>query len=490
MVTWTEPETIFSPTICDGRICSSADAFILADGDILVFAAFSDDGVDAFDSQKHGVVMRRSTDNGKTWSKIQVILSGFYCSPFALQLDSGEIQLYVTDYDPGVADTEISLIRSYDNGMTWSFEGSVVRRMVASADDGTGRQLCSDQSAAACVLNKSQRIAVATESITGLGNDFACSISMAWDDGRWSCAPLSEIDEGPAERAMNVLSGEIPSLVQFPSGETILACMASGFWEMCMGNADAKEWTAPFFPFTESCLGGSMTIINPHTLVVATITGNDSSSGSIVSHIQTARFHLNHRINAEKMTPEFDGSNVGWSKVEDALFIGSQSQAQVMFRFAYDSENLYCLVERSDTCLTFEDVVVLYFQGGDGVGSPLCVELIPEPSTDALRSTPSSVSCRSTVVGAFGASTQAQGYIAELAIPRVLLRTADDKVLFNATLYDALGSDTFTGLTATNYERWLPIVLGADSGSSSNSGGSGNNDGPSWGNGDDEHKWH
>ena len=46
-----------------------------------------------------------------------------------------------------------------------------------------------------------------------------------------------------------------------------------------------------------------------------------------------------------------------------------------------------------------------------------------------------------------------------MAIPRTLLRVVADRLMFNATLYDQNGSDTFTGLTATNYEKWLPIVL-------------------------------
>lgn len=48
-----------------------------------------------------------------------------------------------------------------------------------------------------------------------------------------------------------------------------------------------------------------------------------------------------------------------------------------------------------------------------------------------------------------------------MAIPRTLLRVVADRLMFNATLYDQNGSDTFTGLTATNYEKWLPIVLKA-----------------------------
>ena len=65
------------------------------------------------------------------------------------------------------------------------------------------------------------------------------------------------------------------------------------------------------------------------------------------------------------------------------------------------------------------------------------------------------------VHGTFGDTAADKGYVVEMAIPRTLLRVVADRLMFNATLYDQNGSDTFTGLTATNYEKWLPIVLKA-----------------------------
>ena len=61
----------------------------------------------------------------------------------------------------------------------------------------------------------------------------------------------------------------------------------------------------------------------------------------------------------------------------------------------------------------------------------------------------------------FGDTAADKGYVVEMAIPRTLLRVVADRLMFNATLYDQNGNDTFTGLTATNYEKWLPIVLKA-----------------------------
>lgn len=63
--------------------------------------------------------------------------------------------------------------------------------------------------------------------------------------------------------------------------------------------------------------------------------------------------------------------------MQDALFIGSVSQAQAVFRFAYDDDNLYCLVERLDNGLAAEDGIDLMIQSGNATGDPLILKTPP-----------------------------------------------------------------------------------------------------------------
>lgn len=57
------------------------------------------------DPQSNGIMMRRSSDNGRTWSTAQIIYQGTTWEPYALQLRSGEIQVYFTDSEPLTADS-------------------------------------------------------------------------------------------------------------------------------------------------------------------------------------------------------------------------------------------------------------------------------------------------------------------------------------------------------------------------------------------------
>lgn len=93
-----------------------------------------------------------------------------------------------------------------------------------------------------------------------------------------------------------------------------------------------------------------------------------NSENKDAARIQIGQFVLNHRINASGMTPVIDADNSDWSAVSDALFIGSVSTTQAVFRFAYDAENVYCLVERLDKDLTTDDSMELIFR----------VEMLPE----------------------------------------------------------------------------------------------------------------
>jgi hypothetical protein len=494
--TWTAAGTLFAQQNVtndkgesDVRCFSSADALVLANGDILAFAAFRNNKGYYTEPQNNGIMMRRSTDNGKSWTSQQVIRVGSTWEPYGLQLSSGEIQVYYTDCEPNSGDSGTSLLRSTDNGKTWTTVGYVVRQKTTLANDGSGKQIFSDQMPVACELNKSHKVAVATEVRFGSGSNATYKISMAWDDGKWSYAPLTGTDEGPTERNKNFLNAAAPYLVQFASGETVLSCNASSIFEMRLGDTDAKNWGEAYQPFSGKGYWGAMEVINNHTLVATMPATFTNSSNVSAARIQIAKFVLNHRINATSMTPVVDGTNEGWSKVDDALFIGSNSQAQAVFRFAYDTNNLYCLVERSDNNLSAEDIIDLSFQSGDGTGSPFKVSVIPETSSNTMKYTPSTVVCQSSVAGIFGSSEEARGYIVELAIPRSLLRIVNDKILFNATLYDSLGSDTFTGLTSSNYDKWIPVVLAAEKEEEVVPGDGDNGSGPSWGNDNNEQSW-
>ena len=441
------------------------------------------------DPQSNGIMMRRSSDNGRTWSTAQIIYQGTTWEPYALQLRSGEIQVYFTDSEPLTADSGTAMLRSMDNGRTWTVVGKVIRQKTGLAIDGSGKQIYSDQMPSARELNNSTKIAVATETRFRDEGD-VYHISMAWSSDNWASAPLTGDEVGPSDRKLNfVQKAAAPYLVQFPSGETVLSYNASSLFTMQVGNAEASQWGETYQPFSGKGYWGATEIIDPHALVAAMPATFVNSENKDAARIQIGQFVLNHRINASGMTPVIDADNSDWSAVSDALFIGSVSTTQAVFRFAYDAENVYCLVERLDKDLTTDDSMELIFQGGDATGTPLKISLIPDAVQYTIKCSHSSVTCKGAVHGTFGDTAADKGYVVEMAIPRTLLRVVADRLMFNATLYDQNGSDTFTGLTATNYEKWLPIVLKAATDPEPLPGEGDTGTGPSWNNGDTEGTW-
>ena len=407
----------------------------------------------------------------------------------SLQRRSGEIQVYFTDSEPLTADSGTAMLRSMDNGRTWTVVGKVIRQKTGLAIDGSGKQIYSDQMPSARELNNSTKIAVATETRFRDEGD-VYHISMAWSSDNWASAPLTGDEVGPSDRKLNfVQKAAAPYLVQFPSGETVLSYNASSLFTMQVGNAEASQWGETYQPFSGKGYWGATEIIDPHTLVAAMPATFVNSENKDAARIQIGQFVLNHRINASGMTPVIDADNSDWSAVSDALFIGSVSTTQAVFRFAYDAENVYCLVERLDKDLTTDDSMELIFQGGDATGTPLKISLIPDAVQYTIKCSHSSVTCKGAVHGTFGDTAADKGYVVEMAIPRTLLRVVADRLMFNATLYDQNGSDTFTGLTTTNYEKWLPIVLKAATDPEPLPGEGDTGTGPSWNNGDTEGTW-
>ena len=60
----------------DDRVLFSADAIVLDNGDILAFASFRLNKGYRLNPLNNGIMMRRSADNGKTWSATQIIYRG------------------------------------------------------------------------------------------------------------------------------------------------------------------------------------------------------------------------------------------------------------------------------------------------------------------------------------------------------------------------------------------------------------------------------
>ena len=505
LTSWTEDGTqLFAKTdmnqyesqVADRVLFSSADAIVLANGDVLAFASFRLNKGYKLNNLNNGIMMRRSSDNGRTWTEPQVIYRGTTWEPSALQLSNGEVHVYFTSADPNKGDSGTALLRSTDNGKTWTSVGKVIRQKAGTATDGSGETIFTDQMPVAIQLNGKDRIAVALESRfgrTGTSED-KYHLSMAYSSDNWAAGALTGEAEGPADRKSNIFLNEAaPYLRQFRSGETLLSCNASKVFYIRVGNALADKFGSPMPSFEKGCWG-SLEIIDDHTVVgVFPTSWTETVNGQQVSRarINIAKFVLNHRINAAAVTPEIDGSSKDWQDVDDALFIGSAGDTRTVFRFAYDNDNLYGMIERRDAALTSSDGCTLMLQSGNGTGTP--VKLDFSFSSGKVVCSDANVKVASCLLGTLDDETEDDGLTIEFSISKSFLNIVADKLLFNATVKDETsGEDTFFGLTATNWQKWIPVELkpASEPAPVPDPGqGEFDSDGPKWSEGDEMNPW-
>jgi hypothetical protein len=278
---WSPPQKLFASTKIlngqDDRCFSTADAVVLADGDLLAVASFrANKGYTSLYDQD-GLMLRRSTDGGNTWSEEQVIYTGPNWEPYLLQLPSGEVQAYFTHIAPKMAmentlhSSGVAIVRSFDNGLTWSpnvtespyAADRVAQQYVKTTEEGV--KSFTDQMPSAIVLKKGRSIALAMESQVADGN---YKISLAYSGDNWA-KTLGMNETGPDDRVSNEYAGAAPYLAQFPTGETVLGYNRGSQYRLRLGDADARHFGDEFTPFTGKGYWGTIEVIGPHTLVAA-----------------------------------------------------------------------------------------------------------------------------------------------------------------------------------------------------------------------------
>jgi hypothetical protein len=202
------------------------------------------------------ICMARSDDNGKTWQPAETLytagaeFTNGCWEPAAIQLASGEIQLFFANEGPyrDSDEQEITLLRSHDDARTWSAPERISFR--AAHRDGMPVPL---------VLEKDRGIAVAIED-NGLSGNFKpvivfTSLTDNWRSGvrdpshthRWSA--LRTLPEPH-------VAASAPYLRQMPSGETLLSFQRTDTGEIrdaymvvCIGDATARHFDSASRPF-------------------------------------------------------------------------------------------------------------------------------------------------------------------------------------------------------------------------------------------------
>lgn len=478
---WDEPRMLFIHEESKDIKYATCDAVVLDNGEILAACSYREGSTYDINPQLNGIAMKKSADNGETWSEQKVIYVGTTWEPYPLQLSSGEVQVYFTNttcyYRSPAADasTGTALVRSYDRGDSWTADLSVPYSAQIVSQTATrvssGVQRYSDQMPSAIELLGSKKIMLALE--TRLNKSGSYKISFSYSADNWA-QPLGKDEEGPSEKISKAWTGAAPYLCQFVSGEIVSAYTRQNYLTYRMISSDGKSYTSEeFMPFKDisKSYWGSLEIINSHTVVGIGETFNKVTVTRTENTVDYGKLNLNHSISAKRMTPVIDGDASDWSDNDEAVFIGSVSQAQASVRSAHDTENVYFLIERLDSYLDSEaDTVSLYFESKDsagyyrltvGIGGIVQFEYYDGKKFNELDT--SRLSCGLKINGTpdYDEDTDV-GYSAELMIPVSEIGGVRSELslyisLANTDMKEKSDRDTLTGAKLEDKSTWINV---------------------------------
>lgn len=456
------------------RAFAGANVLRLNNGDILYsvsYRALNGKGGHKYGDNHNssGILVRRSTDGGISWDKGQSIFTGMNWETHMVQLPSGDIHCYFTNSSvrlnlpewPNIANNAgVGCVISKDNGKTWTYVGNVVRQ---KRDYSSGVTLFTDQMPVVIALND-KGLAGAFESKMALAtdSDASYSISLAYS-GDAPEYPVLEGNSsvGPQDRVSGYCAGAAPFIIQFPSGETVLSYNKSNYFYTRTGDENARNFSDETKSLEKKGFWGCMYVDGSHKML-ASIGGNSTKE------LDFGVFYLNHNIKASTRNIIVDGNNTDWSKSDDALFVGSKSQAQATLRCSSDSENIYFLVEVHDKVLNASDKVTIFLSSAqDSKKGSNSVKLEVGPTglnsssvfDKSWKIEDMEISAISAVDGTGNNNKDTDnGYLCEIGIPKKSLKgLADGKLIVNISLFDAaVGAETM--VDEDTLSKW-PIIM-------------------------------
>ena len=443
---WTPAEMLYEPvsvdvpegnkTVQDWRRFVNPDAVVLKhngamNGDILMVCSYRatkhyDQGIDC------GLSFRRSTNNGKTWSKPTLVPVGANWEAYLLELPDGTIHCYYTDATPQTRNSGTSLIVSTDGGYSWSEKIRVSRQFkytyrtnVEEKKQYNGEKIFTDQMPCFRLLNDGRTIMGWLEARienpappTDCGNSDTynshCEMSLVYNDG-FTWQDLGENSAGPARRKTNIMRrGAGGYVVTYPSGEVFISCGLYSLFHIRLGDAagenwygnsdwlDDANWTIPFkgtgyWGCMETC-GSNMMAVGMHE----DITENNPGG------MQLGMYYLNQRQKPSEQDIEIDGDASEWL-TDKGWFIADTLGDEVFIRSAISNGKLCFAVERKDASADDGSTVniILSRNGGTPVNARVGLHgLVASNASGAVAATNPAT-----------AKDGSKGYVCELAIP-------------------------------------------------------------------------
>ena len=466
----------------DVRRFTNANTLQLSNGELLAVASFST--VETYGNQnftdEQGIIVKRSRDGGYTWFGEQEIYHGPCWEPHLIELPTGEIQCFFSESRPWTSGSHsgTDMLRSYDGGDTWepALGQDAYRVMRKHWWNAQKNMYCyTYQMPVGIILNESSQFAFAMESCNqrvvnssgGYSDQFSIAIVFSNEDGSWDYLEGDEITPEELRIDYVVPRGAAPYLVQFPSGETLLAYGGTDSRQhFRIGNATATEFgSTDLAALPDVGSWGGLDLTDSHTVISCM---RDSREGADDATIALACFHLNHSITATGRSVTLDGDDAEWANTDEALFVGSRSQAQATLRCSADAENLYFLVEVFDETLSSTDFAYILLSpdsGSENLSAKsrrIRIGYNKIKSTDQYAGGWREYDFGVSYAGVFSGtptdmSDTDTGFRAEISVPRSSVEIIDGRILVDFGYFDAASNAEDVLCDASNTSQWLSI---------------------------------
>ncbi|MBE6215566.1 MAG: hypothetical protein E7123_04995 [Bacteroidales bacterium] len=443
----------------DIRVYTNANGLVLSTGELMVCSSFRT--VYTYNKPEYkseqGLKVKFSKDGGLTWYGEQTIYHGPNWEAHLMETRDGEIQVYFSESRPWTSwsHSGTSMVYSRDGGRTWYPElGEKPLRVMRKNwwCEDLGRNLLTDQMPVGIILNGTDQMAFAMETVTGRVKNrpsFSTSIVFSPEDGKWIPVEDEETSDSPTYRLDNVDEGgnaSGPYLVQFHSGETVLLLTTRGKIYTKVGDEKAHNWSEtsprPIFPDWAGWPGAE--IESSHTMLATTV----QRPGGGEKTIGVVRLALNHDITATPRHVRVNGRGCEWKNTDEALFLGEFSDASATVRASQDKDNIYFLVEVTDADMATSDYVALMLaETGSRASDALTINVSADGLVIADKGgfeVDSIVSSRLAEGTVDKSDDVDKGWAVEIAVPRNILTIKDSSLSLNAVLHDnASGREDF-----------------------------------------------
>jgi hypothetical protein len=368
--TWSEPIKVVSGNASANM--TTPDILQLKDNSILI--CYNPRPIAGSGTAKFSINTIKSYDGGLTWKENQIIYeassefeNGCW-EPSALQIPSGEIQLFFSNENVYRNSNEqnISLIRSLNNGLTWSITPEIVSFRTGKRDGMPSP-----------ILLKNQIEIVFSIEDNGVENQFKPYIIRNSITENWKQtvdANSNKRNYALEEVLSNPVYAGAPYLSKISTGEVLMSYQGTenrttndinnADMKVVIGTNDAKNFNRKSTPFLlssgKSALWNSIAVLDDDTVIALTTTNQFSNS----SQIWMIKGRVVPEINAAKETAIIDGQSneAVWQK-KSPVFIGQKSNTQLEANFTYDTEFLYAFAQIKDSQIISTDVLT----GSDGL---------------------------------------------------------------------------------------------------------------------------